>query len=123
MQLPRLVVKEAAEAAGAAARGAGEAAGARAAKPVAARAELEGDKRLLEGAAWRWGEPADDACRMGRTGWYWHVTITEKEGGGGGEEDELHPPLLCVGGRGKGQMAKCRSRGNGCGFFVFVWDE
>ena len=70
--------------------GAAEAAGARAAKPVAARAELEGEKRLAEGAAWRWGEPADEAFRMGGRGWYRQVTITEKEGGGG-EEDQPHP--------------------------------
>ena len=43
--------------------------------------ELEGEKRLLEGASWRWGEPGDEACRMGGTGWYRQVTITEKEGG------------------------------------------
>ena len=73
MQLPRLFVQEAAEAARA--RGA-EAAGARAAKPVAARAELEGEKRLPEGAAWRWGELADEACRMGGTRWYRQFTIT-----------------------------------------------
>ena len=48
---------------------------------VAARAELEAEKRLAEGAAWRWGEPADQACQMGGTGWYRQVTITEKEGG------------------------------------------
>ena len=46
----RLFVKDPAEAPAAAA-GAAEAARARAAKPVAARAELEGEKRLLEGAA------------------------------------------------------------------------
>ena len=45
--------------------GAAQAARARAAKPVAARAELEGGeiKRLAEGAALRWGEPADEAYR------------------------------------------------------------
>ena len=95
MQLPRIFVKDDAEAAEAAG-GAAEAAGARPAKPVAARLELEGEKRLPEGASWRWGEPGDEACRMGGTGWYRQVTITEKEGGGG-EEDQPHPPLLCVG--------------------------
>ena len=82
LQLPPLFVKEADEAAAAAgAGGAAEATRTRAAKPVAARAELEGDKRLPERAAWRRGEPADEACRMGGTGWYRQVTITEKEGG------------------------------------------
>ena len=52
---------------------------ARAAKPVAAREELEGEKRLAEGAAWRWGGPGDEACRMRGTGWYRQVTIREKE--------------------------------------------
>ena len=32
-------------------------------------------------AARRWGEPADEACRMGGTRWYRQVTITEREGG------------------------------------------
>ena len=50
MQLPRLFVKDEAQAAGAAG-GAAEAAGARPAKPVAARVELEGEKRLPEGAS------------------------------------------------------------------------
>ena len=80
MQLPRIFVKDEAQQAGAAA-GAAEAAGARRAKPVAARVELEGEKRLPEGASWRWGEPRDEAYRMGGTGWYRQVTITEKEGG------------------------------------------
>ena len=48
---------------------------------MAARAELEGEKRLLEGAAWLWGEPADKACRIRDSGWYRQVTITEKEAG------------------------------------------
>ena len=47
---------------------------------MAARAELVGEKRLPEGAAWRWGEPAYEACQMGGTGWYRQVTIMEKEG-------------------------------------------
>ena len=46
-----------------------------------------------------------------------------REGGGGGEEDQPHPPLLCVGWGGNGQVAECRRGGNGCGFFVFVWAE
>ena len=46
---------------------------------MAASAELEGAKRLPEGAAWWWGELADEACPMGGTGWYRQVTITEKE--------------------------------------------
>ena len=41
----------------------------------------------------------------------------------GGQEDQPHPPLLCVGWGGNGQVAECRGGGNGCGFFVFVWDE
>ena len=40
-----------------------------------------------------------------------------------GEEDQPHPPLLCVGWGGNGQVAASRRGGNGCGFFVFVWDE
>ena len=80
MQLPRISVKDEAQPAGAAG-GAAEAAVARPAKPVAARVELEGEKRLPEAALWRWGEPRDEACQMGGTGWYRQVTITEKEGG------------------------------------------
>ena len=76
MQLPRIFVKDEAQLAGAEG-GASQAAGARAAKPVAARVEPEGEKRLPEGASWRWGEPGDEACRMGGTGWYRQVTITE----------------------------------------------
>ena len=30
---------------------------------------------------------------------------------------------MCGLGGGKGQVAECRRGGNGCGFFVFVWDE
>ena len=77
MQLPRIFVKDEAQPAGAAG-GAAEAAGARPAKPLAARVELEREKRLLEGASWQWGEPGDEACRMGGTGWYRQVTITER---------------------------------------------
>ena len=106
MQLPHIFVKDEAQPAGAAG-GAAEAAGARPAKPLAARVELEGEKRLPEGASWRWGDPRDEACRMGGTGWYRQVTINEKERGGG-EEDQPHPPLLCVGWGGNGQMAECR---------------
>ena len=69
MQLPRLFVKDEAQAAEAA-EGAAEAAGGRPGKPVAARVEPEGEKRLPEGASWRWGEPGDEACRMGGTGWF-----------------------------------------------------
>ena len=81
LQLPHLFVEEAAEAAAAAATGAAQAAGAWAAKPVAARAELEGEKRQPKGVACRWQEPADEVCRRVGTGWYRQVTITEKEGG------------------------------------------
>ena len=80
LQLPRIFVKDDAQAAEAAG-GAAEAAGARPAKLVAARLELEGEKRLPEGASWRWREPRDEACRMGGTGWYRQLTITKKEGG------------------------------------------
>ena len=59
--LPRIFVKDDAQAAEAAGRAA-EAAGAWPAKPVAARLELEGEKRLSEGASGRWGEPGDEAC-------------------------------------------------------------
>ena len=81
LQLLRLLTKEVAEATAA---GAAEAARARAAKRVAARAELEGEeiKKLAEGASWRWGELADEVCRQRGTGWCRHATITEKEGGG-----------------------------------------
>ena len=99
MQLPRLFVKEAAEASSAARGGAAEAARARAAKPVAARAELEGEKTLPEGAAWRWGEPADEACRTGGTRWYWQVTITEKEGGVERKTNLTLPSYVWVGGK------------------------
>ena len=121
MQLPRIFVKDDAQAAEAAG-GAAEAAGARPAKPVAARPELEGEKRLPEGASWRWGEPGDEACRMGGTGWYRQVTITEKEGGVERKTNLALPSYVWVRG-GNGQVAECRRGGNGCGFFVFVWDE
>ena len=54
VQLPGLFTKELPEAIAA---GAAKAAGARAAKPVAARTELRGEeiKRLPDGAAGRWG--------------------------------------------------------------------
>ena len=97
LQRPRLFVKDPAEAPPAAA-GAAEAAGARAAKPVAARAELAGEKRLAKGAAWRWGEPPDEACRMGGTGWYPKVAITEKEGGLGRKTNLTLPSYVWVGG-------------------------
>ena len=97
MQLPRIFVKDDAQAAEAAS-GAAEAAGARPAKPVAARLELEGEKRLPEGASWRWGEPGDEACRMGGTGWYRQVTITEKEGGVERKTNLTLPSYVWVGG-------------------------
>ena len=97
MQLPRIFVKDDAQAAEAAG-GAAEAAGARPAKPVAARLELEGKKRLPEGASWRWGEPGDEACRMGGTGWYRQVTITEKEGGVERKTNLTLPSYVWVGG-------------------------
>ena len=68
MQLPRLFVKDAAQAAEAAG-GAAEPAGARPPKPVAARVEVEGEKRLPEGASLWWGEPGEEVCRIGGTGW------------------------------------------------------
>ena len=97
MQPPRLFVKDDAQAAEAAG-GAAEAAGARPAKPVAARVELEGGKRLPEGASWRWGEPGDEACRMGGTGWYRQVTITDKEGGVERKTNLTLPSYVWVGG-------------------------
>ena len=97
MQLPRIFVKDDAQAAEAAG-GAAEAAGARPAKPVAARLELEGEKRLPEGASWRFGEPGDEACRMGGTGWYRQVTITEKEGGVERKTNLTLPSYVWVGG-------------------------
>ena len=97
LQLPCLFTKEVAEAAAA---GAAEAAGARAAKPVAACAELEVEeiKRLPEGAAWQWGEPADEACWQGGTGSYRQVTITEKEGGVERKTNLTLPSYVWVGG-------------------------
>ena len=59
---------------------------------------LEGEKRLPEGASWRWGEPGDEACRMGGTGWYRHVTITEKEGGVERKSNLTLPSYVWVGG-------------------------
>ena len=106
MQLPRLFVKDETQAAGAA-EGAAEAAGARPTKPVAARVELEGEKRLTEAASWRWGEPRDEACRMGGTGWYLQVIITEKEGGLERKINLTLPSYVWVGG-GNGQVAECR---------------
>ena len=97
MQLPRIFVKDDAQAAEAAG-GAAEAAGARPAKPVAARLELEGEKRLPEGASWLRGEPGDEACRMGGTGWYRQVTITEKEGGVERKTNLTLPSYVWVGG-------------------------
>ena len=97
LQLPRIFVKDDAQAAEAAG-GAAEAAAARPAKPVAARLELEGEKRLPEGASWRWGEPGDEACRMGGTGWYRQVTITEKEGGVERKTNLTLPSYVWVGG-------------------------
>ena len=97
LQLPRIFVRDDAQAAEAAG-GAAEAAGARPAKPVAARLELEGEKRLPEGASWRWGEPGDEACRMGGTGWYRQVTITEVEGGLERKTNLTLPSYVWVGG-------------------------
>ena len=65
---------------------------------MAARAELEGEKSLPEGASWRWGEPADEACRMEGTGWYRQVTITEKEGGVERKTNLTLPSLVWAGG-------------------------
>ena len=65
---------------------------------MAARAELEGEKRLAEGAAWRLGEPADEASRTGGTGSYRQVTITEKEGGLERKTNLTLPSFVWVGG-------------------------
>ena len=94
-ELPRLFVRDEAQAARAAG-GAAEAAGARPAKWMAARVELEGRKRLPQGASWRWGEPGDEACRIGGTGWYRQVTITEKEGGVERKTNLTLPSYLCI---------------------------
>ena len=77
-------VKDEAQPAGAAG-GAAEAAGARPAKPLAARVELEGEKRPPEGASWRWGEPGDEAYRMGGTAGMVPAGHHHREGGGGVE--------------------------------------
>ena len=67
---------------------------------MAACAELEEEeiKRLSEGAAWRWGEAADEACRQGGTRWYRQVTITEKEGGLERKTNLTLPSYVWVGG-------------------------
>ena len=84
LQLPRLLAKDVAKVAVAvAAARAAIAIGAHAAEAAEARAELVVDevKKLLEGPAWRWGEPGYEASRQGGTGWYRKVTILQKEGG------------------------------------------
>ena len=80
--------------------GAAEAARARAVKPVAARAELEGEgiKRPAEWGAWRWREPAGEARRQEGTGWYQQITITEKEGGLERKTNLTLPSYVWVGG-------------------------
>ena len=67
---------------------------------MAVRAELEGEevKKLAKGAAWRWGEPANEAGRQGGTGWYRQVTITEKEGGVERKTNLTLPSYVWVGG-------------------------
>ena len=82
---------------------------------MAARLELEGEKRLPEGASWLWGEPGDEACRMGGTGWYWQVTITEKEGGLERKTNLTPPTYVWVG----GETAKWpnAAQGETVGFF------
>ena len=97
MQLPHLFVKDEAKAAGAAG-GAAEAAGTRPAKPVAPRVELEGEKRLPEGASWRWGEPGDEACRMGGDGMVPAGRVTEKEGGVERKSNVTLPSYVWIGG-------------------------
>ena len=76
---------------------------------MAARAELEGEeiKRLPEGAAWRWGESADEACRQGGTGCYWQLTITDKEGGVERKTNPTLPSYVSGNWGGNGQMAEC----------------
>ena len=56
------------------------------------------EKRLPEGASWRLGEPRDEACRMGGTGWYRQVTITEKEGGVERKSNLTLPSNVWIGG-------------------------
>ena len=69
---------------------------ARAAKAVAARAELglevEAAKKLPAGGGWSWVETVDEACRQGGTGWY-KVTIPDKEAGVEGKETSPSPPM------------------------------
>ena len=48
--------------------------------------------------SWRWGEPGDEACRMGGTGSYRQVTITEKEGGLERKTNLTLPSYVWVGG-------------------------
>ena len=115
-QLPRPFTKEVAEAT------AGRAVEALAAKPVAARAELEGEeiKNLAQGAGWQWGGLVDKACRHVGTGWYRQITITEKEGGGCKRRPTLPSPPTsrsgeppnppCQGPRGTTHRIKTSSR-------------
>ena len=65
---------------------------------MAVRAELEGQKWQPKGVAWRWGEPTDEVCRQGGTGWYRQVTITEKEGGVERKTNLTLPSYVWVGG-------------------------
>ena len=122
LQLPRLFTKEVAEATAAQAA---QAAVARAAEPPAAPPGLEGEeiKKLAEGAAGRWGQPADEACRQGGTGWYQQLTITEKAGEMERKTNLTLPFYVWVGGGGFDHLAKCARGGNGCCVFVFVRDE
>ena len=60
--------------------------------------ELEGEKRLPEGASRRWGEPGDEACRMGGDGM---VPAGHHHREGGGVERKTNLTLLsyvCIGG-------------------------
>ena len=72
---------------------------------MAARAELEGEKRLPERAPLRWGEPADEAYRQRGTGWYRQGTITVKEGGVERKTNLTIPSFVWVG----GETAKWRN--------------
>ena len=70
----------------------------------------------MEGASWRWGEPGDEACRMGGTGWYRQVTITEKEGGVERKSNLTLPSYVWVG----GETAKWPNASEGETFAAFL---
>ena len=72
---------------------------------------MEEIKSLPEGAAWRWGEPGDEAYRQGGIGWYHKVTLPEK-GGGVERKTNLTLPSYVRGGEALGQLAKAAGGGD-----------